>query len=82
MRTADATTRPTVPEEPGSSRRLDEVGTLAVLGAMVEQKKRASRPAPEEIGNMLLAPELDDGDADETHQRRVAQQSDVFVKVR
>lgn len=57
------------------------MGPLAVLGAMVEQKKRASRPAAEEIHGMVEDP-LDDGDADATQPRRVPQHSDAFLKAR
>ncbi len=84
MPTADATLLPPVPQDPGSGRSLDAVGPLAVLGAMVEQKKRASRPAPEEIHGVVEAPLLgeDDGDADATQPRRVPQHSDAFLKAR
>lgn len=83
MPTADATLLPPLPElpeDPGSGRSLDAVGPLAVLGAMVEQKKRASRPAPEEIHGVVEDP--DDGDADATQPRRVPQHSDAFLKAR
>lgn len=85
MPTADATLLPPVPdlpEDPGSGRSLDAVGPLAVLGAMVEQKKRASRPAPEEIHGLVEEPLSDDGDVDATQPRRVPQHSDAFLKAR
>lgn len=81
MPTADATLLPPVPEDPGSGRSLDAVGPLAVLGAMVEQR-RASRPAPEEIHGLVGEPIGDDGDADATQPRRVPQHSDAFLKAR
>ncbi len=80
MPTADATLLPPVPEDPGSGRSLDAVGPLAVLGAMVEQR-RASRPAAEEIHG-LVEERFDDGDADATRPRRVPQHSDAFLKAR
>jgi hypothetical protein len=63
MPTADATLLPPVPlETPPSGlpalganpsmRRLDEVGVEAVLGAMIEQKRRSSRPAPSELAEL------------------------------
>lgn len=80
MPTADAKLLPPpIPDDPGSEKSLESVGALTVLGAMVEQKKRASRPAPEEIHGVL---EDDDGSADETHPRKVPQYSDAFLKVR
>ena len=61
-------------DDRGSSRSLDEVGAVAVLGAMVEQRKRASAPA---------ASELDDGDAVATQRRqRLDPNDDVFQKIR
>ncbi len=64
-----------VAEDRGSSRSLDEVGAVAVLGAMVEQRKRASSiPAPSEV---------DDADAIATQRRpRIDPNEDVFQKIR
>jgi hypothetical protein len=81
MATADAKLLPPppFPAAPDSDQNLDSVGPLAVLGAMVEQR-RASRPAPEEIQGVIE--EEDDGSADETRPRRVPMYSDAFLKVR
>lgn len=73
MPTADATLLPPIPEDPGSGTSLEAVGPLAVLGAMVEQR-RASRPAPEELHECAE----DERDA----PRRVPQSSDAFLKAR
>lgn len=80
MPTPEATLLPPVPDDRGSGKSLDAVGPLAVLGAMVEQKKRGSRPAPEELHGLVEG--LDDGDADATQPRRVPQHSDAFLKAR
>jgi hypothetical protein len=77
MATADAKL---LPPPPDSDQNLASVGPLAVLGAMVEQKNRASRPPAEELHGALTLD--DDGDADETQPRRVPQYSDAFLKVR
>jgi len=63
------------PDDRGSSRSLDDVGAVAVLGAMVEQRKRSSSiPAPSE---------LDDADAVATQRRpRIDPNDDVFQKIR
>lgn len=80
MATADAKLLPPpFPAAPDSDKNLESVGALAVLGAMVEQKKRASRPPAEEIQGVI---EEDDGNADEAQPRRVPQYSDLFLKVR
>jgi hypothetical protein len=81
MATADAKLLPPppFPAAPDSDQNLDSVGPLAVLGAMVEQR-RASRPAPEEIQGVIE--EEDDRSADETRPRRVPMYSDAFLKVR
>ena len=62
-------------DDRGSSRSLDEVGAVAVLGAMVEQRKRASSiPAPSEV---------DETDAVATQRRpRIDPSDDVFQKIR
>jgi len=64
-------------DDRGSSRSLDEVGAVAVLGAMVEHRKRASSIPPE--------PERDDRDTDAiaTQRReRIHPSDDVFQKIR
>lgn len=62
-------------DDRGSSRSLDEVGAVAVLGAMVEQRKRAS--------SVPAASEVDDGDSVATQRRqRIAPNDDVFQKIR
>ena len=92
MPTSDATLLPAIPEERGSDHSLDAVGPLVVLGAMVEQKKRASpssplRCAPPPSADGLAAadeiepmPPLDD--ADDATPRRPPQRSDAFLKAR
>ena len=83
MATADAKLLPPpFPKEPDSDQCLDSVGPLAVLGAMVEQKNRASRPPAEELQGILTLDDEDDGEADETQPRKVPQYSDAFLKVR
>ena len=77
MATADAKL---LPPPPDSDQNLDSVGPLNVLGAMVAQKKRASRPSADEIQGLVDGE--DDGDADETQPRKVPQYSDAFIKVR
>ena len=74
MPTADATLLPPIPEDTGSGTSLQAVGPLAVLGAMVEQR-RASQPAPEEISDDV------EHEAD-APRRRVPQNSDAFLKAR
>jgi hypothetical protein len=66
-----------VPEARGSSRSLDEVGAVTVLGAMVEQRKRsASVPAAIEL-------EGPDADAIATQRRdRIDPSNDIFQKIR
>jgi hypothetical protein len=83
MATADAKLLPPppFPAAPDSDQNLDSVGPLAVLGAMVEQR-RASRPAPEELQGVIEEEEEDDGSADETQPRKVPMYSDAFIKVR
>lgn len=78
MATADAKLLPPppYPAAPDSDQNLESVGPLAVLGAMVEQKMRASRPPAEEIES------LDGDDDDEAQPRKVPQYSDAFIKVR
>ena len=74
--------RETIPEEQPSVRRLDEVGAVSVLGAMVEQRRRSQPPPPP------LDLDLDDdGDSpDESQVRpimgRVEKKSIGFIKIR
>ncbi|MDF2693453.1 MAG: hypothetical protein K0S65_1836, partial [Labilithrix sp.] len=42
-------------EDRGSSRSLDEIGAVTVLGAMVEQRRRSSIPAASEVEDVLDA---------------------------
>jgi hypothetical protein len=73
--TADATLLPPIAavfEDRGSTRRLDEVGPLAVLGAMVEQR-RSSLPPPCED---------DEEDDPRAESPRVAGDADAFLKAR
>jgi hypothetical protein len=87
MATADAKLLPPppFPSAQDSDQNLDSVGPIAVLGAMVDQRTRASRPpAPAKdieppLGHDLLD---DDGDADDTQPRKVPHYSDAFLKVR
>ena len=83
MATADAKLLPPpFPPAPDSDQNLESVGPLAVLGAMVEQR-RASRPAREEVEEIQgVIGDEDDGSADETQPRKVPQYSDAFLKVR
>jgi hypothetical protein len=89
MPTADATLLPpaflaTGPaEERGSARRLDDVGVEAVLGAMIEQKRRASQPSfaaidlPPADESQSEAPPSSEGEP-----RRTPSRSEVFLKAR
>lgn len=62
----------------GSVRHLEEVGVEAVLGAMIEQKRRASQPSYAAIDLGFAEIEDDDGPATE----RAPTRSEVFVKAR
>lgn len=88
MTTANATLLPPVYEptpppgatrdhSPGPVRHLGEVGVGAVLGAMIEQKRRASQPSYSAVDLASLDGE-DDGPATE----RAPTRSEVFVKAR
>lgn len=93
MPTADATLLPPAflssdpVEERGSARRLDDVGVEAVLGAMIEQKRRASQPS---FAAIDLPPASDREDRSETDSpessdseaRRSPTRSEVFLKAR
>ncbi|MBX3209216.1 MAG: hypothetical protein KF764_29560 [Labilithrix sp.] len=63
-------------DDRGSSRSLDEIGAVAVLGAMVEQRRRSSSiPSPSELDV--------DADAIATQRRqRLDPNDDVFQKIR
>jgi hypothetical protein len=76
MPTRDAKLLPPIPDDLGSDKSLDSVGSFAVLGAMVEQKKRASRPPPEEIQGVI------DSDDTDAPKQKVPRRSDAFLKVR
>lgn len=79
MPTADATLLPPAyDDDDRSNRHLEDVGAHAVLGAMVEAKKRASVPAAIELEES--AREFDrDRDIDRPRPQAV---SDVFLKAR
>lgn len=74
---------PSIPGRPGrgaaesSVRHLEEVGVEAVLGAMIEQKRRASQPSYPAVDLASLDDE-DDGPATE----RAPTRSEVFLKAR
>lgn len=81
MPTADATLLPPAPTdndtfERGSTRHIEDVGAHAVLGAMVEAKKRASIPAIE------LEESADEFDRDIVDAPRSPSVSEVFLKAR
>jgi hypothetical protein len=83
MRTADATLLPAIGDgldDRDSSRTLDEIGVGAVLNAMIEQRKRSSRPPVDEIE----AIEIDDVDAiaEAPRSRRAPANSEAFLKAR
>lgn len=93
MPTADATLLPPPfshddPVEPisqrGSARRLDDVGVEAVLGAMIEQKRRASQPsfAAIELPPASEGPASTDDHARDDDSRRTPTRSEVFLKAR
>lgn len=94
MPTADATLLPPAfsssdpVEERGSARRLDDIGVEAVLGAMIEQKRRASQPS---FAAIELAPSSDREDGNDAEApdsegppggRRTPTRSEVFLKAR
>jgi hypothetical protein len=92
MPTADATLLPPAfsssdsAEERGSARHLEDVGVEAVLGAMIEQKRRASQPS---FAAIDLPPASDhqegsDAPASEAPEsaRRSPTRSEVFLKAR
>ena len=91
MPTADATLLPPAfssfsdsdpASERGSARHLEDVGVEAVLGAMIEQKRRASQPsfAAIELPPASEGPASDDHAHDES--RRSPTRSEVFLKAR
>jgi hypothetical protein len=69
-----------------STRRLDEVGVEAVLGAMIEQKRRASQPSfpaielpkEAEVEGAAVA----ENEADESTPESAPTKSAVFLKSR
>lgn len=75
-------------DDRGSSRSLDEVGAVAVLGAMamVEQRRRASVAAASELELDPCSSRpclLEDGDSIATQRRqRLDPSDDVFQKIR
>lgn len=72
-------------DDRGSSRSLDEIGALAVLGAMVEQRRRSSAPAACELGDFDSNDDDDDDDSDviATQRRPAVDPScDAFMKIR
>lgn len=82
MPTADATLLPPAlptgcayAEESDSVRHLEEVGVEAVLGAMIEQKRRASQPS----FPSFTPPQADN---DLPSERRANAKSEVFLKAR
>ena len=91
MPTADATLLPPVyassspssslhdSDDRGSARRLDEIGVEAVLGAMIEQKRRSSQPSFPAIE--LGADDLHDEDEGPPGGRSETT-SEVFLKAR
>lgn len=91
MPTADAKLLPP-PYERGSVRRLDEVGVETVLGAMIEQKRRASQPSypamhelASELANANALGREDGDDAaddDGPATSRAPTRSEVFLKSR
>ncbi|MDB4939564.1 MAG: hypothetical protein JWP87_6536 [Labilithrix sp.] len=66
-------------EERGSARRLDEVGVEAVLGAMIEQKKRASQPS---FAAIELPDNVNTDEDDQPPGGRAPTRSEVFLKAR
>ena len=99
MPTADATLLPpafssaapsgsSTAEDRKSARHLEDVGVHAVLGAMIEQKRRASQPS---FAAIDLPPASEVTEADGTSEseapesgepRRKPTRSEVFLKAR
>jgi hypothetical protein len=90
--TADATLLPPphdygfaddLADDRGSSRSLDEIGAVTVLGAMVEQRRR-SRPAACEVSDDLTVDDdEDDSDVVATQRRPAVDPTcDAFMKIR
>jgi hypothetical protein len=97
MPTADATLLPPAfasaapaetAEERRSARHLEDVGVHAVLGAMIEQKRRASQPSFAAIdlppaSEVTETSETSDSEAPESGEpRRKPTRSEVFLKAR
>jgi hypothetical protein len=77
MPTADATLLPPAYDnDDRSNRHLEDVGAHAVLGAMVEAKKRASIPAAIELDESALEFDRD------VERPRGPAVSEVFLKAR
>jgi hypothetical protein len=83
MPTADACLLPPPlpPEERGSVRRLDEVGVEAVLGAMIEQKRRASQPSFSAIDTGIDTA-IEQPEEEAPPGGRAPTKSEVFLKAR
>jgi hypothetical protein len=89
MPTADATLLPPAflsdradRDERGSARHLEDVGVEAVLGAMIEQKRRASQPS---FAAIELPPSGDGPESEacaDSDPPRTPRRSEVFLKAR
>jgi len=70
----------------GSSRSLDELGAVTVLGAMVEQRRRSAPDLPRHCEldpEHLCSDDEDDSDAIATQKREAIDPScDAFMKIR
>jgi hypothetical protein len=83
MPTAEATLLPP-PYSPSSpsTRRLDEVGVETVLGAMIEQKRRASQPSYPALTLDLERDGEGEREDDAPATERAPTRSEVFLKAR
>jgi len=93
---SDETTAPRSDAERASARHLEDVGVHAVLGAMIEQKRRASQPSfaaidlppTSEATESEAAESSSNGDATDSEApasgepRRTPTRSEVFLKAR
>lgn len=67
-------------EDRPSGRRLDAVGAVSVLGAMVEQRRRSQPPPPLDLDLDL---DEDDDVPDESQQRPIIEKKSIgFMKIR
>ena len=89
MPTADATLLPppftdgtATAEDRTSVRRLDEVGVENVLGAMIEQKRRASQPSFAAIELESREPRDQEDEGPASADERAPSTSEVFLKAR